>query len=311
MLRHRPLIALALSVGACAQIAGFDELSSKHSQADAGASGAAGTRVTTGGNAAKAGNGSGAVGAESDAGEMSSGGAVGEAGNANSNNASGTANAGGGGASGGGSGSAGGGASAGTAGSGGTEVVGGCNQQQITNGFFDAGPSAGWQQASTAPGIIDVSNVILRDDNARLAAAGIAPVSGRYLAWFGNKPNSEQGTRVNLFQKVTIPVNVNNLVVSGSIRIRTESTDPEKDIDQFEISLTEQNDLDSIVWVFKLWYPSDATDRWTAFEAPEDDPDVLATLAGHTWNLIASSKSDTGDETDFWLDSLSFVAGCP
>lgn len=282
---------------ACAQLAGFEQLTSKQPPSDESAGGSAGSAPTS--SAGAKGGASSAGGTE--AAEAAGASAVGDAGsNGSIAGASGTA------ATGGRGGSAGNGSSAGNAGSGGAEVVGGCNAQQLKNANFDAGPVA-WQQASTAPGIIEVADVILGKSNVRLTTAQVAPKSDDYLAWLGGRPNSDQGTRVNLLQDVQIPAKVSNLIVSGWIRIRTTEPVAAEANDQLDLALQDDQDF----WSFHVWRVADATEQWQAFEYQADDPTVLDAVRGRTLTFIAESKTDTTYETHFWLDSLSFIAECP
>jgi hypothetical protein len=185
-------------------------------------------------------------------------------------------------------------------------VVGGCNAQQLMNASFDAGPVA-WEQASTAPGILEVADVILAKSNTRLTTAQVAPKSDDYLAWLGGRPNSDKGTRVNLFQNVQIPAKVSNLIVSGWIRIRTTEPVAAEAEDQLDLALQDDENF----WSFHVWRAADATDQWQSFEYQADDPTVLDAVRGRTLTFIAESKTDTTYETHFWLDSLSLIAECP
>jgi len=294
MLRQHLLIAAALGAVACAQIAGFEQLTSKQQPNGGGASGFAGSLATHGGAAAGAESKAGGETVAA-AGDGASGGALGGAGgNGSVAGAAGTGTTGG---------KVG---SAGSAGAGGGEVVGGCNAQQLKNGSFDAGPVA-WDQASTAPGISEVADVILAKSNVRLTTAQVTPKSDDYLAWLGGRPNSSQGTRVNLLQNVQIPAKVSNLVVSGWIRIRTTEPVAADANDQLDLALQDDQDF----WSFHVWRVADATDEWQSFEYQADDVTVLDAVRGRTLTFIAESKTDTSYETHFWLDSLSFIAECP
>jgi hypothetical protein len=294
MLRQRLLIAASLGAVACAQIAGFEQLTSKQQPNGGGVSGFAGSVATSGGTSGGADSKAGA-GTVAAAGDGASAGALGGAGgNGSVASTAGMATT---------AGKAG---SAGSAGTGGGEVVGGCNAQQLNNANFDAGPVA-WDQASTAPGINEVADVILAKSNVRLTTAQVTPKSDDYLAWLGGRPNSSQGTRVNLLQNVQIPAKVSNLVVSGWIRIRTTEPVAADANDQLDLALQDDQDF----WSFHVWRVADATDEWQWFEYQADDVTVLDAVRGRTLTFIAESKTDTSYETHFWLDSLSFIAECP
>jgi hypothetical protein len=290
MRRHWLPLALAFYGAACAQIAGFEQLTPKKQLNEAGTGGFAG--------AMSAGSAAGVDGATDGAGE---GGTVNQAGgNVNiGNNAGATSTAGMGG-------SAGSGAGAGDAGSGGVEVVGGCNAEQLKNAFFDRGP-VDWTEDSTAPGILGVDDVILERSSSRLTEVQVGPQSGDYLAWFGNEPNSDINTRVNLMQEVDIPDRISRLVVSGWIRIRSEETVLADSKDWLDIALQRGEDF----WAFHTWYIDAADDEWQTFEYAADNPTVLDAVRGQTVTFIIESKTDTSLETSFWVDSLSFIAECP
>lgn len=301
MRRQSSLIAAALCAVACAQIAGFEQLSSKKAPGDAGAAGSGAGPVNGGAFSA---------GGAHDAGDGEAG--SGDPGNVNTGNNAGVGATGGAGASAGGlsagSGGSTGGPGAGSGGSAGgeVEVVGGCNAQQLRNAFFDAGPS-GWTEDSSSPGILGVDDVILEKSSTRLTAVNVAPKSDDYLAWFGGRPNSDEGTRVNLMQDVQIPAKISNLIVTGWIRIRTTEPVAAESNDQLDIALQDDSDF----WSFHVWRVEDATDEWQPFEVQADDPTVLDALRGRTLTFIVESKTDTSYETHFWLDSLSFIAECP
>jgi hypothetical protein len=295
MRRQWLVIAVSFYAAACAQIAGFEQLSPKKQPSDAGAGGFAGAIASTSGGSSTPSGGTNDREGE--------GGNLGDAGsNVNiGNNAGATPVAGTGGST---AGSAG--TGTGNAGSGGAEVVGGCNAQQLKNAHFDRG-AIDWTQESTAPGILGVDDVILEKNSARLTTAQVAPKSGSYLAWLGGNPNSQQGTRVNLLQEVEIPEKISNLIVSGWIRIQTSEPVAAESNDQLDIALQDENDF----WSFHVWYVASASDEWQPFEYEADDPTVLDALRGRKLTFIVESKTDTSFATHFWVDSLSFIAECP
>lgn len=295
MRRQCLVIAFSLYAAACAQIAGFEQLSPKKQLSDAGAGAAAGLDgADSGGVAGRVANGGatepsgGANGGEGGKGQGASG--AGNVGNA--------ATAG--------SGPVGGGAGTGNAGSGGAEVVGGCNAEQLKNAHFDRG-AVDWTQESTAPGILGVDDVILEKNSERLLAAQVTPKTDNYLAWLGGRPNSSKPTRVNLLQSVQIPQKISNLVVSGWIRIKTTEPMVADSHDQLDIALQDEDNF----WSFHVWYVDVADDEWHPFEYRADDPSVLDAVRGRALTFIIESKTDTSFETHFWVDSLSFIAECP
>lgn len=295
MRRHWLPLAVSFYAAACAQIAGFEQLTPRQQSSGAGTGAFAGA-IASGGSTPAVG------GSPDDEGEAEGGGSsFGNAGgNVNiGNNAGAPPSAGMGG-------SASGGTEAGGAGSGGVEVVGGCNAQQLKNAFFDRGPFD-WTQESTAPGILGVDDIILEKNNPRLTAAQVAPVSGDYLAWLGNRPNSDINTRVNLLQQVDIPEKISRLVVSGRIRIRTTEPTVADAKDWLDIALQDEDDF----WSFHVWYVDAASEEWQTFEYAADDTALLDAVRGRTVTFIVESKTDTSYETHFWVDSLRFIAECP
>jgi hypothetical protein len=295
MRRHWLPLALSLYAAACAQIAGFEQLTPKKQPSGAGTGGFAGAMAagaTTGDGGATDGAGEGGNG--SDAG-----------GNVNIGNNAGAASTAGTTSTAGMGGSAGSGAGAGNAGSGGVEIVGGCNAEQLKNAFFDRGP-LDWTMESTAPGIEVVEDVILERNSLRLTEVQVAPQSGNYLAWLGNAPNSDP-THISLMQEVELPEKISRLVVSGRIRIRSEETVLADANDWLDIALQDEDDF----WAFHTWYIDAADDEWQMFEYAADDRAVLDELRGRTVTFVVESKTDTTLETSFWVDSLSFIAECP
>lgn len=296
MRRQWPSIAVSFYALACAQIAGFEQLSAKREPNGVEAGGAAGV-TTRGGSSPSLG------GATDRAGEGGSlNGDAGSNVNIGNNGGAPTSGAGSGAAGGAGLGNSG----SGTSGAGGAEVVGGCNAEQLRNAHFDRG-AVDWTQASTAPGILGVDDVILERGSDRLKDAPVAPQSGNYLAWLGGRPNSDQPTRVNLMQQVTIPAKVSGLVVTGWIQIHTAEENLADSNDLLDIALEDEDDF----WSFHAWYIDEASVDWQPFEYRLDNVALLNAVRGRTLTFIVESKTDTSLETHFWVDSLSFVAECP
>ncbi|HYP87010.1 MAG TPA: hypothetical protein VEQ59_02640, partial [Polyangiaceae bacterium] len=220
MLRQHLTLCAALGAVACAQIAGFKDLSPRQDEPANGGSG--GTSAGRGGASMNAGSGnvSGSDTDEAAAGESSGGAPVpGGGGRGVDGNVAGSATTGGA-PSAGASSNAGTNATAGSGGSVDDEVVGGCNAEQLKNGSFDRGAAAaGWQldPMSTALGITETSDVILEKQSSRLLKAGVAPQSGNYLSWLGSAA-AEEPAHVTFFQLVTVPDKVTRLVLRGYIR---------------------------------------------------------------------------------------------
>ena len=325
IIRLRLLVASALSCAAtvaCAQIAGFDHLSSRSSEADDGGSSSA-----SGGTFSAAGKADAIAGRHFDvagSGPNTSGGTeepAGSGGKVNSGSAGRTetggsagkaANGGTGGhfASGGNVGNGGStpiGGSAATAGAAGAPVIGGCNAELLRNGNFDAGP-VDWRMESTAPGITEVSDIITKGDNARLVAANVAPYSGNYLAWLGGTQNTDKGTHMNLQQDVQIPLKVSRLIVSGWIQIKSTEPDPQFTADQIDLTL---QDVDPKYYSFHFWKGTEVTNGWKFFSYDIYESTTLDIIRGRTMPFYAESIADTGEISSFWLDSISLFAECP
>ncbi|HYQ17514.1 MAG TPA: hypothetical protein VEQ58_17195 [Polyangiaceae bacterium] len=302
-----------MSAAACAQIAGFKDLSPKQAE-DGGSASVAG-----GGSSSKAGSDRGAASnggtepAEAMAGESaggtppSSGGSTSAGGNV----AGGTST--GGKVTAGGSATAGSPSTSGSGGTGGEEVVGGCNMEQLKNGFFDRGPTAaGWQldPGTSTLGISEIADVILDKQDAHLLADNVAPQSGDYLAWLIS-PEAEQPSHITIFQEVQVPQKVSKLVLKGSIRIRSAEPDFSQSKDQIDLAL--ESLTDDRYWSFNYWSVAKdgAPDDWQAFEYPIGDRDALNELRGKSFRFKAETQADEGSTTTFWLDSLSLVAVCP
>jgi len=319
MLRQRLLLVSALYSVACAQIAGFDHLSSRTTEAaDGGSSaGGAGTAATGGKGSASAGHGSisgGHGGALSSGGNIDKGGSgagepAGGSGSTTTGGSGASSRGGAGGASSGSGGLAGstpspsGGAANG--GAAGGPVIGGCDAELLTNANFEAGP-ASWREESTAPGILAVSDLIVRGDNPKLIAAKVAPYAGNYLAWLGGTQDTDKGSRTNLLQDVQIPQTVSRLVLSGWIQIQSTEPDPNETTDQLDLTLQDEQRY----WSFHFWKGTELTNGWKPFSYEFSDAKRLDALRGRTLTFYAESIADTSEITSYWLDSLSLFAEC-
>jgi hypothetical protein len=275
MHRQRLLIALAWCGAACAQIAGFEQLSGR--EASGGASGVSGGEAQGGTSPASAGR-TGSAGSNDTAGGSIGTGTGGVSG--------GTAAV----------------PEAGAAGMGDAGLIGGCNRQMLYNADFEAGPVQ-WQHESTWAGIRDVADIIVARDHPALVEAQVQPFQGDYLAWLGGVPDSQQGWRMNLTQEITIPEDATRLVISGRIRIHTLETENDR-YDQLDISLQTKQDF----WSFHVWDNRDAGD-WRAFEQ-ELLEDHLKIVRGRTVTFTAEAMTDAGGKTSFWLDALQLIAEC-
>ena len=266
MLRQRLLLASAFCAAsaACAQLAGFETLSSKSELPEGG-------RVAGGGG---------------------NGGSLSSAGSAPT--AAGT------------------GGTVPSAGSGGMEPLGACNASLLRNGYFDAGP-VNWQQLSNAPGILEVSNVIVPDTLQALVDANVQPKSTHYLAWIGAAPNPNKYTRVNLVQAVQIPQNVSKLIISGWIQIKTEediTTDKDEAFDRLDLALQDPDPNSDDFWSLALWFFTTPTTGWAHFSYEHDEASLLAAVRGRALDFIVEGKFGTSKQTNFWVDSLDLLAEC-
>lgn len=317
MRRHALLFATLLCGSACAQIAGFEDLTARKADegqaGSAGGSSAAGT-TSNAGTAANQGNATngGALGVSGTAPSDEP-----TAGDGTSDGGSGGSGQGGGGATGvggdvtsGGSGTAGVGGSAGSGGS--PPVIGDCNVNLLRNPDFEAGATVWDYVAKNVP--LDLSDLIVQDTNTKLVSAGVTPKAGHYLAWLGGAVNEDGGSRTDILQQVQIPAKTTKLVVSGWLLVKTAEPATSTPYDHFEFTL--DDDLDG-QWFFHTWWVNgaqaaapDKLGEWFSF-SKELDPDYLPAIRGRLLTFVADAQADSENETSYWLDSLSLVATCP
>jgi len=312
MFHQRLALGSALCVAACAQIAGFEQLSS-HARETGGGGSSAGKSEASAGRTSTS-DSAGAAGglapdANSDAGApdaaagLSGGGAPSTGGTLSGGGAPSTGGTGGRSASGGSAPTAGGGVTAGSAGS---PPLGACNSQLLRNPEFDQGPVE-WENLSKAPGIFEVSDLIVDSTNQNLAKAGVAPKTGSYLAWLGGVLDGDKGSKTTLVQDVIIPRKVSRLVVSGFIQIHSTEPDPKYCKDQIDLTLQDDNDY----WSFHFWNGTEVTTDWKAFSYEIADGAILDQLRDRRLTFYAEAINDTELVSSFWLDSLSLIAECP
>jgi len=302
MFRRSLLLTCTLCSAACAQIAGFETLSSESSESPQGGrtSAAAGaTGATSAGNSTQGGNGAdgAAAGAASAASGSSSGGALASAGRAGN-----VANAG----------SspvvvAGSGGSISAAGSGNLPPLRECSVSLLRNGNFDAGPVDWYQYKS----LLGVASVVLNESDSRLLANKPIP-SPPYAAQLAPEPNGEFRTRVNLLQLVHIPKNVSKLVISGRFQIKTEE-DPSANVDaafdRLDLALQEQDPDSDFFRSLALWFFNDASNGWIEFRYDEQNWS-LDDVRDRTLEFAIEAKFGSTKKTSFWVDSLSLVPEC-
>lgn len=334
MFRSRHLVALLFGLIACDKLAGFESFSGRSDEVapaagNAGASNggagtvanAGGTVANTAGSTATMGGATGSGGFVAEAAGESGAGGAGSGGTANESG--GTRNEGGGAALGGASvgGANHGGATQGGSAQGGvTQAAQGGNAQGgnasggapqggsdqcgelLINGAFDAGVT-GWSEYSSWPGL----EPIARKGDAGLAAQGVAPYSGDYLAWLGGIPDVDFGHHeyVRLSQQVQIPASTAALRMSGVVWVKHSV--PANDYGS--IALFELG-ADNPSLYFELF--DDETPPmtgWTSFTITSSGSDI-AGLLGKTLTFELDSDTDAEVETHFFFDSLSLTAIC-
>lgn len=247
--------------------------------------GTGGTSMTTGGT----GGDSGSAGAPASGGDGGS--TAGSGGTAvDTGGTAGTGGAGGGGNGG----------SSPMGGTGGTVTVGGCNNQLLVNGDFEAGKSAGWVSESEWPGI----DLIVPKTDAALMAEGVAPYAGNYLAWLGGIPDNDWDHYITMIsQYVEIPEDASSLTLSG--RYFVKSIDDPGDI--YDVSYLEFDLNDEVAWQAFALTNQSTTNGWVSFSKTTNDLDELR---GETTLFYAYARTDLTGKTSFFLDTLSLVAGC-
>jgi hypothetical protein len=245
----------------------------------------------------------GLAGASSTSGGASIGGAMNETGGSAGTTGGSmgqTGGAGGSGATGGtGGGSGGTGGAAMMGGSGGVTPVGGCNNELLVNAGFESGKGVGWTETSDWPGI----DLIVNEDEAALAAEGVSPYAGSFLAWLGGIPDNEWDHNVTLIQQyVMIPATASSLTLSGRHLVQSVD-DPTAEYDEAYLEF----DLDDeVVWQALRLTNQSSSSGWVSFMKTTD----LDDLAGKTLLFYAYARTDPTGKTSFFLDSLSLVANC-
>lgn len=250
-----------------------------------------GSESTTGGAANAAGTATGGNGAS--AGAVAAGGAGGSAG-------SGASAASGGQLGSGGRGVAGDGAAAG-AGVGGQPVVGGCDDQLLTNADFEAGPGSPWQESSDAAAV----EVVVSNDDSGLQAQGVAAHGGRYLAWLGGvSDNPYDSHQIMLSQSVTIPADASDLTFSAEVFVKSE----EQASAVYDVAYVQLEDADdNVLWLALTLTNQDVGDDWQHVSV---DTQELDAIRGQTLNFVAYSRTDPMGVTSFFLDDLELTAAC-
>jgi hypothetical protein len=182
------------------------------------------------------------------------------------------------------------------------EVIGGCFNQLLGNGNFDAGHSA-WQE------VAPVRDVIVPRDLPALVAAGVAPQSGDYLAWIGGVPNSEYDFyQTTISQDVAIPAEALSLTLTGYVWVaQPELGQMPADWAVLEFQDPDPNSQQSLLWQIALWNDASVTSGWQYFEIARAD---VEKMKGRTITLVGSAKTNGGGTLSVWLDSLRLEARC-
>ena len=183
------------------------------------------------------------------------------------------------------------------------EVIGGCFNQLLGNGDFEAGHSA-WQE------VAPVRDVIVKRDHPGLIAAGVAPQSGDYLAWIGGVPNSDfDFFETTISQDVAIPAETLSLTLTGYVWVaQPELGQMPADWAVLEFSDPDPNaPLNGLVWQVALWNDESVNSGWQYFEIQRTE---VERLKGRTLPLIGSARSNGGGTLSVWLDSLRLEARC-
>lgn len=186
------------------------------------------------------------------------------------------------------------------AGTGGQAAIGGCDQQQLANANFEAGPGAPWQELSEWPGI----EIISANEDPKLQAQGVAAYGGHYLAWLGGVPDDMYDSHnVTLSQSVTIPDGTSTLTLTGEYRVKSdEPTDA-----VYDEAYVQLEDTDTVYWVALQLSNEDQGDSWQTFSVNTTDLDAIR---GKTLNFVAYSRTDPMVPTSFFLDDLVLTATC-
>jgi hypothetical protein len=183
------------------------------------------------------------------------------------------------------------------------EVIGGCFNQLLGNGNFDAGHVA-WSE------VAPVRDVIVQRDDPGLIAAGVAPQSGDYLAWIGGVANSEYDFyQTTISQDVAIPAETLSLTLTGYVWVaQPELGQMPADWAVLEFSDPDPNaPLNGLVWQVALWNDESVNSGWQYFEIQRTE---VERLKGRTLPLIGSARSNGGGTLSVWLDSLRLEARC-
>lgn len=318
LLRLLPFVTVG-----CSLVAGFEEFSAgaggqagsagdgggAHRGGNVSASGGAAGASGTAGNSAESGGsgaGNGTSGRAASGSSGAGGGLVGSAGAEGGADPGGGSDAGGSPGGSGAGGSAQGGSSA-TAGNGGVSGEASCGEL-LVNGDFDLGPSGDWREYVTYS---DDLRLVVPKDDPWLAAEGVEPVGGDYLAWLGGIPDNElRSHKSRLHQTVRIPAKASRLRFRGWLWVKTLEPEADAPYDRSYAQIVRVEgapDESSVFHVFSQWSNLDSSTGWAEFDV---DTTELDALRDRTLTLEVYSETDLDYETSFWLDSLSLYADC-
>jgi hypothetical protein len=270
--------------------------------------GGAGDVPGVGGSGANAGAGaSGGLAGAGGGGASGVGGSAGtsETGGASGASAGSSGTTGGGGAGGAGTSGTGGTAGGGAGGGAGIGNPSGCGEL-LTNGGFEQ-DRLGWDVMTSYANLeLNVHEAIVDRDDDALAAIGVTPYAGDFLAWAGGIPDSNRNHSLFVTQPIVISENVTELIFSGQFSI--ESDEP---IDEFYDALyVEVLDLDyQRVWQFGA-FSNQHAGPWFAIDPIEPDSGALDLMRGGQLHMGIYSRTDSNTVTHFFFDELSLVAVC-
>jgi hypothetical protein len=168
-------------------------------------------------------------------------------------------------------------------------------QQLLTNGNVDAAPiGVNWTQLPQNASYPPISTA------AEMSATGITPQSGGNAVWLGGwaTPSTDA-----IYQQITIPATTTSFHITGYRFYATAETAAGADVMRIQI----RNTAGTVLETVKQWSNSDATTNWTFF-----DETVTGNYAGQTIRVYLESVLDNGENTNFFVDTLSVnVLACP
>jgi hypothetical protein len=181
-----------------------------------------------------------------------------------------------------------------------------CGEQLLANGDFDAGRT-GWQETW------DVRETVIGRSDPLLAATGVTPQSGEYLAWLGGVANGEFGEkyRSGLSQMVTFPEATVSLTFSGYVWVEQPELGVTPTSDWMVIELLDPLVAEGVyddLWQIDIWNEENVTTGWVEFSYVQTMQ--MDRFRGRTLPIVADSRPDGNGTMSVFLDSLRLVARC-